>query len=626
MSDRGTEAAQADTRDRQARPATALPASDAAPRYSAFISYCRSNRREVERVQRWLESYRLPRRLNGSGPAWDGKGRRLRPLFRDQDELAAGPDIGASVGGAIDASAWLLVMCTPQAAASQWVTREIAMFRAAHGDGRIVAALLSGEPAESFPEALRHDAQGAPLQPLAADFRAEGDGRRLAQLKLVALLAGVDLAALVQRDAQRRLRRWLAIGAGMLVTLLVVLGLTWLTMNARLAAEKEKARGGALSSYLLDDLRGQLKTAGRLDLLNAVNQGVAGYYRGQALDGMDATELAQRAKLLLAIADDDEQRGDLKAALANTAEAHRITGSLLAAEPADPQRQFAHAQSEYYLGMIAWHAGDRPLARQHYDAYRALARQLVAGDPRNPDWWMEVGYAEANLGTFTLRTTKDIPATRQHFAAALAAYERAAARKPGDRDIEVALADAEAWLADARRWAGDFDGALAARRAQRTRLLALQASDPADRQIDADLVTNQLGLARIALARGDNQGALALLAEGRQHAMALARSDTQNLRRAALARMFDLFTLRTLMAMPGPADAAALARLNGDCAADGTRLKNEELATFCRVLAARRTGSPMPPLPSAADNALSDRWGIDFREEAALPRLGGERV
>lgn len=602
------------------------PPAPGPARYSAFISYSRGDRREVARVQRWLESYRLPRRLTGSGPAWDGAGRRLRPLFRDQDELSAGPDIAASVGAAIDASAWLLVMCTPQAAASQWVGREIAMFRAAHGDGRIVAALLSGEPAESFPAALNQDAAGAPLQPLAADFRPQGDGRRLALLKLVAVLAGVDLAALVQRDAQRRLRQWLAIAAGALVALLVVLGLTWLTMNARLAAEKEKARGGALSSYLLDDLRGQLKTAGRLDLLNAVNQGVAGYYRGRALDGMDATELAQRAKLLLAIADDDEQRGDLKAALANTSEAHRITGSLLAAAPADPQRQFAHAQSEYYLGMIAWHAGDRPLARQHFGAYRELARKLVASDPRSADWWMEVGYAEANLGTFTLRATKDIVATRQHFDAALVAYGRAAARKPGDRDIELARADGEAWLADARRWAGDFDGALAARRAQRARLLALQAGDPADRQIDASLITNQLGLARIALARGDHDDALALLAEGREQAQALARSDTQNLRRAALARMFDLFALRTLLAMPGRADAATLARLNGDCATDAMRLKNEELATFCRVLAARRTGSPMPPLPTADDDALSDRWGIDFREEAALPRLRGDRA
>ncbi|RZA03737.1 MAG: hypothetical protein EOO68_09075, partial [Moraxellaceae bacterium] len=50
------------------------------------------------------------------------------------------------------------------------------------------------------------DANGVVHEPIAADFRAEHDGRKLARLKIVAGLTGIALDQIIQRDAQRQLR------------------------------------------------------------------------------------------------------------------------------------------------------------------------------------------------------------------------------------------------------------------------------------------------------------------------------------------------------------------------------------------------------------------------------------
>ena len=102
------------------------------------------------------------------------------------------------------------MICSPAAKASEWVGHEIELFRALHGDAPIRAALIEGQPEDAFPTALM---TGTGAQPVAADFRRRGSARKLAVLKLVAALAGVQLDELVQRDGQRRTRRVLAASA-----------------------------------------------------------------------------------------------------------------------------------------------------------------------------------------------------------------------------------------------------------------------------------------------------------------------------------------------------------------------------------------------------------------------------
>ena len=136
-------------------------------RYRAFISYSHADGRFAAWLHRKLEAWRVP-----------DQG-RLAPIFIDRAELAAGPDLSGQVREALAGSAALVVIASPAARGSQWVTQEIALFRELHPDRPIFAALIAGEPGEAFPAALLHH-HGAALEPLAADFREGRDGKRLA--------------------------------------------------------------------------------------------------------------------------------------------------------------------------------------------------------------------------------------------------------------------------------------------------------------------------------------------------------------------------------------------------------------------------------------------------------------
>ncbi|HEX4080990.1 MAG TPA: toll/interleukin-1 receptor domain-containing protein [Rhizomicrobium sp.] len=327
-------------------------AEDAGPRYWAFISYSHKDAAFGRRLHRRLETYSLPRRLVGRGTRQGVVSRRLAPIFRDRDELPAAADLSAEVRAALAQSKSLVVVCSPDAAVSKWVSREVDLFRALHPGGPIFAAIREGDPAQCFPEALLGSGPvGEPIEPLAADFRPGRDGSHLGLLKLVAGIAGLGLDELVQRDAQRNARRVTAVTAAALAAVLLMGALTATALKARKEAERQRGEAEGLVEYMLTDLRDRLKGVGRLDVMTAVNQRALHYYEDQDLASLPADSLERRARILHAMGEDDEDRGDHKDAVANFREAERTTAKLLSKAPDDPERIFDHAQSVYWIGL-----------------------------------------------------------------------------------------------------------------------------------------------------------------------------------------------------------------------------------------------------------------------------------
>ena len=180
-------------------------------------------------------------------------------------------------------------MCSPDAATSPWVAAEIALFRELHPERPILAALLSGEPANAFPAALTANGN----EPLAADLRPEGDSKQLGFLKIVAGIAGVPLDTLIQRDAQRRLRRVTAITFSALAAMLAMGIMTTFAIQARNEAARQRSEAEGLVEYMLTDLREKLRGVGRLDVMDAVNERAMEHYRRQGdLPGCRRTALS----------------------------------------------------------------------------------------------------------------------------------------------------------------------------------------------------------------------------------------------------------------------------------------------------------------------------------------------
>ena len=89
--------------------------------YKAFISYSHTDEQTARWLHRYLENYRMPRALNGGGAAQ----KRLRPIFRDREELASSVSLSESIKTALMRSEALIVVCSPAAAQSKWVNEEI---------------------------------------------------------------------------------------------------------------------------------------------------------------------------------------------------------------------------------------------------------------------------------------------------------------------------------------------------------------------------------------------------------------------------------------------------------------------------------------------------------------------
>lgn len=182
--------------------------------------------------------------------------RRLTPIFRDRDELPASGDLGAELVAALQGAMFLVVICSPASAKSKWVGEEIRSFKQMHGESRVLALIVGGEPYDSekpgggdlecFPLALRYklgpdgEISDVPAEPIAADLRPDKDGKRLARLKLVAGLTGLRLDDIVQRENQRRMRQLSLIAGGAVGGMVVTGGLAFYANVQRIEAERQR--------------------------------------------------------------------------------------------------------------------------------------------------------------------------------------------------------------------------------------------------------------------------------------------------------------------------------------------------------------------------------------------------
>jgi tetratricopeptide (TPR) repeat protein len=496
------------------------------PRYCAFISYSHKDAAIGRWLHRRLEGYRLPRRLAGSEGERGPVPARLTPIFRDREELPAAGDLSEKVRAALADSGALIVVCSPSAVESPWVAKEIATFRALHPDRPILAAIVEGEPAECFSAGLTADGR---VEPLAADLRPGRDGRRLGLLKLVAGLSGVGLDALVQRDAQRRVRSVTYVTAAALAAVLIMAVLTVFAFRERREAERQRSQAEGMVEFMLTDLREKLKGVGRIEVLTIVNRRALAYYESVGDIGkLSDDSLERRARVLHAMGEDDEKRDQIPRAGAELAQAHRTTATLLARDPDNPDRVFAHAQSAYWLGRVAKDKGDLAAAAAGFREYRRAAERLYRLQPSTPKYVGEVAYAESNLGELALTAPARPEPARAHFLNALHWFERVGKMDPASRTWREEEANAHAWLADTWFLQGNYDEARRERLAELELKSRLVAIDPQNRDYRYARVVTLRGLASVELKQDRYQAALALLDEARATLAELVRLDPEN--------------------------------------------------------------------------------------------------
>ncbi|MCF2515047.1 TIR domain-containing protein [Sphingomonas sp. G124] len=489
----------------------------------AFLSYSHDDAEMADWLHEALEEFHVPPRLVGKLTDHGPIPKQLAPIFRDRHELAAASDLGEEIEEAIAGSRFLIVLCSMSAAKSRWIDEEIACFKRLHREDRILAAIIDGEPfasddpgheaEECFPAALRvhFDRRGRPTaqraEPIAADLRDGGDGRKMGLLKIAAGMMGVGLDDLAQREAQRRHRRLYAITAASVAGMLVASGLAYTAIDARDEARDQRREAEGLIGFMLGDLRDKLEPVGRLDVLDAVGARALAYYEKQDKTSLSDEALAQRSKALTLIGQIAASRGDLDGALRRYREALAGTAEELRRFPNDPQRMYDHAQSVFFVGETARLRGQIDEAAVQFREYRRLAQRMMALQPDNPKWQLEGVYSASNLGIVELQQAKYVAAV-ETFQTSVRAMDRLLAAEPNNVEYLQLMENALAYYADALDRAGKLDLAIQQREHQLSLLAPYLAQDRPDANLRQHAMIANMHLSLLRFARGETQSAV----------------------------------------------------------------------------------------------------------------------
>lgn len=144
--------------------------------YFVFISYSSLDNNWAIWLRDELEHSHLPASFNGRTDVRDN----LRKVFRDRDELSAGPEWDEQVNKALANTNNLIVICLPNAAKSDAVNKEVETFIALGKEDHIFPFIVEGDkPEYCFSPTLRHFRLGG-------DVNKDG-GRDSTSIKVVAL-------------------------------------------------------------------------------------------------------------------------------------------------------------------------------------------------------------------------------------------------------------------------------------------------------------------------------------------------------------------------------------------------------------------------------------------------------
>ncbi|MEL6369088.1 MAG: TIR domain-containing protein [Pseudomonadota bacterium] len=441
-------------------------------RYRAFISYSWADKAWGDWLHRSLELYRTPAALVGRETPLGPVPRGLHPIFKDREEEAAGGGIGEAIEAAMGASDFLIVVCSPRSAKSKWVNREVAWFKTHKPRGKVLALVVEGEPGaslspngageECFPATLLYtvDENLQPTDhledpPLAADARKEGDGKRLAKLKIAAALLGVGLDDLVKRDDRRRAirRRWAMAGMGAVSASMTALA--WVAMDQRdhavamqAQAETQRDQAEGLVEYMIGDLTETLQQEVQLKVLGDMATRAREYYQVQMDLEMDDEALSRRVRVLDLLSSIEQDLGNIDVSSDLARQSLVASQELIERHPQDPEHLHTHLLVLRGLGSLAFEVDDIDGAETRFRQALIVAEELQSVEPENVEWEAEQGVLLANIGVMQFKNndfSEAIPMLEQAVAVKRAAIEHAHSKRQAHYDLAVILQ----WLSKA---------------------------------------------------------------------------------------------------------------------------------------------------------------------------------
>ncbi len=552
-------------------------ASNTADTYAfhAFISYRRGEKDEkyARRLQRKLEAYRIPTAVESAEvTANAGQSARHFKVFRDKSDLGSHPTVSEGLHKSLDLCRYLIVICSPRSAYSEYVNQEVRHFMEQGRAGYIIPVIIDGKPAPGsgaadncYPDSLPASILGVTLS--------EGSFEE-ALLKTVARLLRVDFHTLYQRHLRAQRRFMAKVASSLALVLALVAGLALWAVNAERRATAQRREAEELVRFMTFDMRDEAFQYIPTKAREKITEKVEGYYqrwgaeslearyvrvahlgnrmlrlleaghweqceamlsemlalvaplRKELPDDVDLLHIEATARVIrasLAVTrqwNEAETRGELEAALA-------LVQELLDKRPGDPAvlRLAAWVRDN----AARWHnlAGKDREGLPHAEAAVALRRELTA---KHPD---DARLQQEYLDTLnTLCTTQtNLGRTSPACGDLLAEYRRRAAEDPHNLNARQSLVGALTNQTRVLLNKGDFDAALAPHREALALLDDLLRRDPDNALYRSQMaITHALEAWFVALDQSrDPAEAMALLQQAEADLQRVTGKDRDNM-------------------------------------------------------------------------------------------------
>lgn len=555
-------------------------------RYKAFLSYSHKDTDWVVWLHKALENYAISKDLIGRETARGFVPGSLRPIFRDRDDFSGGHSLKAATMEALEASEFLIVLCSPNAAASIYVNEEVRAFKALGRSSQVIPVIISGEPGdadkECFPPAVKFtvDDTGALTnelaEPVCPDARASGDGRKRALSKIVAGLIGVSHDDIIKRseiDWRRRMLVRVATAATFaLVVVFAAFQYFQLQETSALAAtlingsgytdtvDSRQARHGVSETLSVVQTQAEGGDAAMAEVLELLIKGnvaeAESLLRQIALD-LERRDGAERAQIAAAW-----RRVGAIAGLSNPAGAREAYGKVLDYESDDLEALYWHGwlsfranhfdiaeaqlrkllslaraknddqaafQANLRLGELLDETGFASRGRPYLEAALEMADRRVEAEPQETEAQANLAEVHEKLGDMERDISNDDVAI-DHYRDALAIRQRLADAAPGERALRRDVFSSLWRIADMQQRRDDLAAAEATLERGRVIIAGIAAQDPEHARWQRDLSFAHSKRAALELAQGDHDAALASYRQSMVIRQALVAEDATNAR------------------------------------------------------------------------------------------------
>jgi tetratricopeptide (TPR) repeat protein len=510
--------------------------------YDAFVSYSHAKDKPIAAA---LQS--VMQRL---GKPWYR--RRALRVFRDDTSLSATPQLWPSIERALSQSRFLIVLASPEAAASPWVNKEVSWWLDNKSVETILIAVTEGELTWDAAVSDFVGRKAMPLPPVLTgwfatepkwvDLTAYRTGADPRDVRFIE--AGADFAAAIHgipkedllSQEVRQQKKALRLAWSAMALLLLLAGLAgWQAKvaidNERLAieqrniaeqqrqlaqqqrdrAERTLAAATETANSLVVELAREFRDRAGMprDLVRRILERARALQGQLAESGETAPELRQGEALALGdLMDVFLALGDTKAAMETGLRLRAIMEALVASDPGNTfwQRNLAAAYER--IGGMLLAAGRRDEAVEQYNKSFAITSKLANSDPSNTEWQRDLWLGHVRVGDVLVSLGQREQALAE-YRNSFAVMQKLTAVDPRNTDWQRGLAISYSKIGDMLLAAGQHEEALTEYRRSHVIREQLVASDPDNTQWQRDLSVNHSRIGDILTAASRWEDALA---------------------------------------------------------------------------------------------------------------------